>query len=194
MEKIFITCDQHFGHANIIQYCERGFKTVSEMDDVMILAWNKVVGPHDTVYHVGDFTLGNEYAARRYFQQLNGRIYVVPGTHDARWIGKGVFYSASLHEVIELPMMHAFLHNGRCIVLCHYSMRTWPQSYMGSVHFYGHSHGRLRDYGLSMDVGVDVVGYQPLLLEDAIQRVEDSYQKYISVRKEYHVQRDFESG
>jgi hypothetical protein len=49
------------------------------------------------------------------------------------------------------------------VILCHYGMRVWPASHHGSVHFYGHSHGRLPGYGRSRDVGVDMldVAFRP---------------------------------
>ena len=53
----FFTADEHFGHKNIIKYCNRPFKTVEEMDAVIIENHNKTVTNQDTVVHAGDFTL-----------------------------------------------------------------------------------------------------------------------------------------
>ena len=54
---IFVTADHHFGHANIIEYTNRPFASVEEMDAALIAAWNERVTDYDLVYHLGDFTL-----------------------------------------------------------------------------------------------------------------------------------------
>jgi calcineurin-like phosphoesterase family protein len=75
-DRVWFTADHHFGHENIIKFCNRPFASAQEMDEAMIERWNSVVKPDDKVYHLGDFTLNNAAAADHYFKQLNGRIYV----------------------------------------------------------------------------------------------------------------------
>jgi len=41
--------DTHFGHANIIKYCSRPFRTAGEMDKVILDNINAVVKPDDTL-------------------------------------------------------------------------------------------------------------------------------------------------
>lgn len=55
----FLTSDHHFYRKNIIKYCERPFLCIEEMNEFMVGAWNSVVVPYDTVYHLGDFGLGS---------------------------------------------------------------------------------------------------------------------------------------
>ena len=45
--KIWITSDTHFGHANIIGLCNRPFDSVEEMDHALIDNWNARVGADD---------------------------------------------------------------------------------------------------------------------------------------------------
>ena len=51
---IFFTADTHFGHENVIWMCERPYRDIDEMNEVMISAWNERVSGNDTVYIVGD--------------------------------------------------------------------------------------------------------------------------------------------
>jgi len=80
--KIFITADHHFHHKNIIEYCNRSFKTVEEMDNVTIEKWNKKVGRDDLVIHLGDFALGTKEQVKETKEKLNGTIILIKGNHD----------------------------------------------------------------------------------------------------------------
>lgn len=48
----------HFNHTNIIRFCSRPFKDVEHMNETLIANWNRVVGPDNIVFHLGDFCLG----------------------------------------------------------------------------------------------------------------------------------------
>ena len=39
--------DHHFNHDKIIEYCNRPFANVEEMNNYMIKQWNSVVGKND---------------------------------------------------------------------------------------------------------------------------------------------------
>ena len=57
LDRVFVTADHHWGHANILGYCDRPFDNVEEMDAEMVRRWNEVVGSDDEVFHLGDFTI-----------------------------------------------------------------------------------------------------------------------------------------
>ena len=53
METFFIS-DCHFGHKNIIKYCNRPYFSVEEMNEDIISKWNKKVAKNDLIYIIGD--------------------------------------------------------------------------------------------------------------------------------------------
>lgn len=160
MTNVWFTADTHFGHANIIEYCNRPFETVEEMDKALIATWNDCVGENDTVYHLGDFAFG-QAVVLEILEQLNGRIFLVEGNHDRRYSYKK--WVKECPNLIGVSTgMYRLVYGNKRIYLNHFSMRTWPASHYGTWHLYGHSHGMLEPYGLSMDVGIDACDYKPV--------------------------------
>lgn len=101
--KTFIISDTHFGHENIISYCNRPFETVEQMNDEMIKRWNSVVGKEDIVYHLGDFALGNKESIKNYKNKLNGRIRLVLGNHDH--LRFNTYYELGFDRVYDRPII-----------------------------------------------------------------------------------------
>ena len=52
--KQFYISDWHYGHANVIAFDNRPFKSLLEMDEALVDRWNAVVSPGDIVYVLGD--------------------------------------------------------------------------------------------------------------------------------------------
>ncbi len=88
MSKIFFMGDTHFNHKNIIEYTSRTKyfepKDIESMEKEIIKRWNETVGPNDIVYHVGDFSFGDQEEVKRLVNKLNGKIRLVLGNHDHR--------------------------------------------------------------------------------------------------------------
>jgi calcineurin-like phosphoesterase family protein len=158
---VLFTSDTHFGHENILKYCNRPFKSSWEMDAALVSNWNQVVADGDTVYHLGDFAFGHgaekEYIAKL-AKQLRGDINLIIGNHEK--LAQSIpwrFKSIKHYDEIEVE--------GQKIVLFHYGMRTWHHDLRGTWHLYGHSHGGLPPYGKSLDIGVDAWNYTPVSFE-----------------------------
>ena len=166
----FFTADTHFGHENIIRYCQRPFTSAEEMDSEITERWNAVVKPKDIVYHLGDFALvrGSRETRRAYYRDivdsLNGSIILIPGSHDKDIIKAIHEASAVVGARFNLslaPPLYTITIKGQRIVLCHYAMRIWPESHYDSWQLFGHSHGHCPTEGQQMDVGVDCSGFKP---------------------------------
>jgi calcineurin-like phosphoesterase family protein len=143
----FFTADEHHGHARILEYCNRPFANVDEMDDEIIKRHNEVVSQDDIVIHVGDFTLKKD--ANQYLRRLNGQHVFIRGSHDY-WL-EDTFCPDIWEKKIE----------GIYVVACHYNMRIWPRSHYNSWQLFGHSHGKSEEIGKQLDVGVDTHNFYP---------------------------------
>jgi len=152
---IFFTADQHFGHSNIIRFCNRPFTDADHMTEVIVANHNQVVGKGDVVYHIGDVSF--QLDVEQYLNRLNGQHHLIIGNHDHKVYRKnkrpGVYQS--IQQVKEVNW------NGYSFFLSHYSHRVWNKSHFGAIHLYGHSHGTLPGFGRSMDVGVDTHDFFP---------------------------------
>lgn len=83
----WFTSDPHFGHANIIDYANRPFFSVGEMDAAMVARWSERVAPDDEVWVIGDLALGHYDDSILHRVELPGKKFLVPGNHDRCWPG-----------------------------------------------------------------------------------------------------------
>lgn len=166
---IFLISDMHLDHANIIRHCNRPFQSVVEMNHHLVYNWNEVVTDSDTVFHVGDFCHGNP---QWWIDMLNGRIEFIRGNHDRQ-----------LNLIRESLTL---LHNGEEFLLTHYPPVKPGENW--TIH--GHTHNNdLVNYPLvnpalkSMNVGVEVIGYEPVLLDDLLRTRDGTIAKALSLKK-----------
>jgi calcineurin-like phosphoesterase family protein len=83
MVDTWFTSDFHFGHFNIIRYCNRPFESTEEMDAHIADRMNAHVKPNDTLYFLGDFCMGSVEKVAAYRKRLNCKtIHFVEGNHD----------------------------------------------------------------------------------------------------------------
>jgi len=166
----FFTADTHFGHANIIKYCDRPFQDVDAMNKGIIARWVATVAPADIVYHLGDFAFLPVAQVHEILDQLTGKIHLIAGNHDRKILGDKTLSDrfASVSVLTELSLAKKF------IVLCHYPLLAWNRSNYGSTMFHGHSHGKSvypNPQLKILDVGVDCHGYVPVAAEELDKKI-----------------------
>jgi calcineurin-like phosphoesterase family protein len=156
----WFSADFHYGHKNIIKFCNRPFATVEEMDEVLISNWNKKVGKFEHAWIIGDFCFNDKNKGQEILNRMNGIKHLVRGNHDSTSVKLDGWASISDYEEMKI--------GSQKIILSHYAMRVWNGSHYGSWQLYGHSHGTLPDDPnlLSFDVGVDCHNFSPLSVED----------------------------
>lgn len=162
MTEYYATSDLHFNHAKIIEFCERPFATVKEMNEAMIEAWNAHVTPKDETFILGDFS----YKAKTeehtdpqaILNALNGKKHLVIGNHDLEYGMDRLDGWESVQHYREFKM------HGKRYVMSHYPMETWRNAQHRWLMLHGHTHGSLkRIIPHRFDVGVDSVGvFHPL--------------------------------
>lgn len=168
MNKVFVIADTHFGHANIIKYCNRPFKDIYEMTEVLVSNWNSVVSEDDEVYMLGDFTLShNKAIISNLVNRLNGHIYLVMGNHDYLTITQ--YLDCGFEKVYDHPII---LDNS--IILSHEPM--FMNDNMPYFNIYGHVHDKAEFKDRTENswcVSVERINYTPAeLVMDAAPELE----------------------
>jgi len=161
MSNIWFTADSHYDHSKIIQYCNRPFKNVDEMNEELIKRWNERVKHDDTIYHLGDFAFSK--GPGKFFHRLNGNKILIVGNHD-RQLTKHLPWQ-SVHDYYETKI------DGQFIVMCHYAFRVWNKAHYQSWNLYGHSHNTLKNNSQQWDVGVDANDYRPINFEQIKEKL-----------------------
>lgn len=81
--KVFVTSDHHFDYKNIIEFCNRPFSNVKEMNEALLYNWNTKVGKDDNVYFLGDLVFSKHSHSMEYWvEKLNGDITFIKGNHN----------------------------------------------------------------------------------------------------------------
>ncbi len=159
LARTFFTADTHFGHSGARTLYKRPFPTVAAMDTALVEAWNAVVAPDDTVWHLGDFAVRHRDPAG-VLAALHGTKHLVPGNNDDAAMRALPGWN-SVCPLVETEV------DGVALMLCHYALRSWPG---GALDLHGHSHGRLKPLPRQFDVGVDARGFRPVLLDELRRR------------------------
>jgi calcineurin-like phosphoesterase family protein len=169
--KTWFTADTHFGHANIIEYCGRPYKTVEEMDKKLIQNWNSRIKPDDLVIFLGDFCFknskggkdgeGRQHNADFYKRQLNGNITFIKGNHDS-------------NNSLNTHTTSTNMELGGLILQCVHDPMDVDLSF--PLGLCGHVHEKWKLSHLArtkiVNVGVDVWNYMPTNIEEIKKALE----------------------
>lgn len=165
--------DPHYGHNNIIKYCNRPFTDAADMNERLIDIYNYRVGKHDAVLWLGDcFFLDGD--AKTVLSHLNGHKWLLRGNHDKR-ISDHKFLQAGFDAVFSQHFA-AYMED-LPVRFSHYPYEGYsedkrypdrrPPKEPGVVLIHGHTHEphKLTPKG-TVHVGVDAWDYGPAPFED----------------------------
>lgn len=172
-DKLFFTADTHFFHSKIIEYTNRPFTSVLEMNETLISNWNEVVPEDGIVFHLGDFCFGDAEQWLQILSRLNGSIHLVMGNHDMRMAGESI-----MNSFASVSQQRTIIVAGQSIILNHNPFLCYGGAYRGVWQLFGHVHSGPRSLGIGKDdarlvhlfptqydVGVDNNDYRPVSYE-----------------------------
>lgn len=164
-KKVWVTADLHLGHQSILDHCYRPWKNIDKHDNQLIKNINEKVSKDDILIINGDFTILNHErvdAIRRWVERINGQKILVFGNHDKlrplKYIDIGFILAAT---ALVLPGGILVAHDPAWATV-------WDRN---KPVICGHVHALFETIGNVVNVGVDVQGYSPILLEDALSKI-----------------------
>lgn len=163
--KTFFIADPHFGHKGIIEYENRPYGSVEEMDQALIDNWNRVVGKRDKVYLLGDISFYKDELTTAIIRRLKGIKYLVLGNHDSPNVKR--YYDMGFHRVYDYPViLDGFW------MLSHAPLYT--NANMPYANIFGHVHAskQYTDYSSqSFCVSVERIDYTPIEFDEIKRRM-----------------------
>lgn len=170
---IWVTSDTHFGHHNIIDYCDRPFKNAQHMNEMILNLWNETVKPGDKVYHLGDVyfsgNFGNDYW-KEFFPKLNGKKRLILGNHDS---GEDQILRANFKKMNSwqqfgehgLLLTHVPVHPSSLKETFRNNKKQKWMNIHGHTHLNGEPDGDTKNYKC---VCVELTNYKPVHIEELI--------------------------
>lgn len=159
--KTFVIADPHFGHENIIRYCNRPFESATEMDKALIDNWNKTVSNADIIWVLGDFALASRDYTKSIIKSLRGRKRLILGNHDR--YSQEWYREAGFEFVSPYPIL---IEN--YIILSHAPLEFLNEN-CPFFNIYGHVHNDPRYLDLTKNgacVSIERTEYKPIELEE----------------------------
>ena len=161
----WIISDTHFGHTNIIKYCNRPFRSIEQMEDQLIHNWNKTVSKRDQVLFLGDFGFGEVHQLKKWAQALNGDIIMILGNHDRSRSTSFWRNEIGMQEVYPEPIIYK-----KFFILSHEPI-DWVSPKVPVVNIHGHSHD-LDIFNINnhhINICVEQINYTPIRLNSIIK-------------------------
>jgi len=194
----WFTSDQHFNHANCIEFSQRPFAHIEDMNESLIKNWNSYVCPQDTVFVVGDFAFKKSdreiHQLQNIIKRLNGRKVLIMGNHDHT---KNHMYRCGFDVVVQ-NLTIKLGRNMECFVShkpyrCSRLWKWWTEVSRGWKHkdwhsrpekrnmiqIHGHTHSDKKLSETGICVCVEAWNYRPVNSLEIVQLI----QKYNLIKK-----------
>lgn len=156
----WIISDTHFGHKNIVKYCDRPM----EHNDIMEDNWWRLVGDNDDILHLGDLTVWYDRQDLREWMEvaseLPGNKYMLRGNHDPLsdldYLGYGYTIVPEFAQLFDEGL----------ILFSHYPDDPKTREWDTNIH--GHIHNLKSPDKQYINVSVKMMNYKPWRLGDVL--------------------------
>jgi calcineurin-like phosphoesterase family protein len=170
--KTWVISDTHFGHQNIIGFCNRP----TDHEQIIMENWAQIVPTAGTVLHLGDLSYrNNAFFKNMIAPHLTGaRKFLIQGNHDRQ---RPNFYRDSGFKIVKPFELIYTLNNDWTVSFSHYPLRSYRDLYPRHVHIHGHIHNL--GYGGKespfvpfakgqLNISVEQMHYRPVNLKDLL--------------------------
>lgn len=196
----FFTSDTHYGHSNIIKYCDRPYADAHHMNVDLVNRAVRDLDAGDELWHLGDVAMGNLDSSLTNLARIPVDVTLVAGNHDrchpyngdraARFVE--VYRAKCNLADLVLTNTRLTLANGAEVQVSHFpyaepnpqpergrdghliadKFTQWRPIDDGSWLLCGHVHERWRQHGRMINVGVDAWGGRPVNEETLCNLIE----------------------
>lgn len=188
---IFFTGDLHLNHKKILEYANRPFSSVEEMNRVIIDNWISTITDKDTVYVNGDIAFGLPAKANELIKSLPGKKILLMGNHDVPTIQNKTMPQTLEHLKYDIELFDKVIEGFRTVEipykkyvfkLSHHPVTPVDISKRkrGEIFLVGHAHRHEGFNKANMafhipvyDVGVDANGYKPISIDELFIRIKE---------------------
>lgn len=167
----YVISDHHFGHTNIIEYCDRPFTSVGQMNTELLDRHYETVESDDMLIHVGDIAMDmqNGDETIEYFERLGGDI-LLQGNHDV-----GLNPADAPFPVLD----SCVLQHGEYRFFCTHRPEDVPEHWDEWV-IHGHHHNNdpeefpfLAYDDRRINVSSELLDYRPVALESLVTLLDE---------------------
>lgn len=196
----YFTSDTHYGHQNIIGFCDRPYADVNHMNVDLVNRAASILAIEDELWHLGDVALGYLDDTLANLARIAVDVTLVAGNHDRCHPYNGTRGERFVHvyrercQLRELILTNTTLtlSNGAEVNVSHFpyadpqldgqedrhgkvtsdKFAPWRAVDDGSWLLCGHVHESWRQRGRMINVGVDAWGGNPVSEEDIVELIE----------------------
>jgi calcineurin-like phosphoesterase family protein len=166
---IYYWSDMHFNHKNIIEYSQRPFTSIEDMNEAMFTNYEDIVKENDLVIFGGDVAFDNIDITKK-IKNLPGKKILILGNHDFNKKHILNDYASSFDAVTLLLNYSIDINNQLCnIMVTHYPIdnKLLP---LNTINIHGHIHQYQADVK-NINMSVEKLNYCPKKLKEDIENV-----------------------